>query len=142
MIQLQQTFKVSERRACEVVDQPRSSQRYLSQPRSDEGHLTKRMRELVERRPWFGYRWIGSLLRTKGWRVSDARVYRLWCREELKVPRKRRKRRGTGTSENGCQHRKAEHQDHTWCWNFVFDQTMNGSPLKWMSIPGSAWRSR
>ena len=34
--ELQTQFAVSERRACGVLDQPRSSQRYQSQPRSDE----------------------------------------------------------------------------------------------------------
>lgn len=132
--ELQQTFEVSERKACEVVDQPRSSQRYGSKPRGDEVPLTRRMRELVGRRPRFGYRRIGSLLRNEGWRASDTRVYRLWRREGLKVPGKRRKRRSLGASENGCQHRRAEHKDHTWCWDFVFDRTVNGSPLKWLSI--------
>jgi transposase InsO family protein len=92
------------------------------------------MRELVGRRPRFGYRRIGSLLRTEGWRASDTRVYRLWRREGLRVPRKRRKRRSLGVSENSCLQRKAEHPDHTWCWDFVFDRTVNGSPLKWLSI--------
>jgi len=132
--ELQQTFDVSQRRACAVVDQPRSSQRYVSQPRSDETSLTRRMRELVVRRPRFGYRRIGSLLRLEGWRASDTRLYRLWRREGLKVPRKRRKRRSLGTSGNACHVRRAGHKDHVWCWDFVFDRTLNGSPLKWLSL--------
>ena len=40
---LQEEFSVSERRACEVVDQPRSTQRYEAQPREDESALAKRM---------------------------------------------------------------------------------------------------
>jgi transposase InsO family protein len=92
------------------------------------------MRELVVRRPRFGYRRIGSLLRSEGWRASDTRLYRLWRREGLKVPCKRRKRRSLGSSTNACHLRKAEHKDHVWCWDFVFDRTTNGSPLKWLSI--------
>lgn len=26
------------------------------------------------------------------------------------------------------------HKDHVWAWDFVFDRTTNGSPLKWLSI--------
>jgi len=37
-------------------------------------------------------------------------------------------------SANSCQMRKAEHKDHTWCWDFVFDRTTSGSALKWLSI--------
>jgi putative transposase len=92
------------------------------------------MRELVRRRPRFGYRRIGALLRSEAWRASDTRVYRLWRKEGLKVPRKRRKRRSLGMSANGCHARQAEHQNHVWCWDFVFDRTTAGSALKWLSI--------
>ena len=91
---LQGKFDASERRACEVVDQPRSTQRYTGQPKDDEQKLVARMLELVRERPRFGYRRIAALLREEGWRVNVKRVYRLWRREGLKVPRKTRKRRG------------------------------------------------
>jgi transposase InsO family protein len=132
--ELQQTFDVSERRACRTVDQPRSTQRYESHPRDDEAVLTRRMLKLAKERPRFGYRRIASLLRREQWNASDTRVYRLWRREGLKVPQKRRKRRRLGTSENGCQWRRANHKNHVWCWDFVFDRTENGSTLKWLSI--------
>jgi transposase InsO family protein len=50
------------------------------------------------------------------------------------VPVKKRKKRRLGKSENGCVHRRAEHRDHVWCWDFVFDHTTSGSQLKWLSI--------
>lgn len=134
MQDLQQTFEVSERRACQVVDQPRSTQRYEAQPRDDEAGLTRRMLQLAKERPRFGYRRIGWLLRAEGWQASDTRVYRLWRREGLKVPQKKRKKRRLGSSENGCHLRKAEQKDHVWCWDFVFDRTTSGSPLKWLSL--------
>jgi putative transposase len=131
---LREKFAVSERRACEVLDQPRSCQRYEAQPRDDERALVKRMLQLVRRRPRFGYRRIAALLRSEAWRASATRIYRLWRREGLKVPRKKRKRRRLGKSENGCHRRRAEHKDHVWCWDFVFDHTTSGSTLKWLSI--------
>ena len=134
MQDLQQTFEVSERRACEVVDQPLSTQRYEASPRDDEAALTKRMLELVKERPRFGYRRIGRLLRNEGWQASDTRVYRLWRREGLKVPQKKRKRRRLGNSQNSCDLLKAQRKDHVWCWDFVFDHTTSGSQLKWLSI--------
>ena len=131
---LQAEFGVSERCACRVLEQPRSTQRYEAAPREDEPNLTKRMRHLARQRPRFGYRRIGCLLRAEGWPASNTRVFRLWRREGLKVPVKRRKRRRLGTSANGCHRRKPEHKDHVWCWDFVFDRTTNGSCLKWLSI--------
>jgi putative transposase len=133
-VKLQAEFSVSERRACQVIDQPRTSQRYQAQPRDDERALMKRMLQLVRERPRFGYRRIASLLRKEFWRASATRIYRLWRREGLKVPQKKRKRRRLGKSENGCHQRRAERKDHVWCWDFVFDHTTSGSTLKWLSI--------
>lgn len=132
--ELQDSFDVSERRACKVMDQPRSSQRYKSKPRDDEGPLVQRLLELVRERPRFGYRRIGSLLREEAWKASDTRVYRLWRREGLKVPRKKRKRRRLGSSENGCQRRRAAAANEVWAWDFAFERTTNGSLLKWLAI--------
>jgi putative transposase len=116
------------------LDQPRSSQRYEGRPRDDESALVKRMRELAGERPRFGYRRIAALLRRESWRASACRVHRLWRKEGLKVPQKRWKKRACGVDAHACHVRRAEHKDHVWCWDFVFDRTMNGSALKWLSI--------
>lgn len=92
------------------------------------------MREIAKERPRWGYRRVAWQLRRENLQASDTRVYRLWCREGLKVPQKRRKRRRLGMSENGCVQRRAEHKDHVWCWDFVFDRTTQGSVLKCLSI--------
>ena len=131
---LQGEFSVSERRACEVLDQPRSTQRHESKPRDDESALSQHMLEVARRRPRWGYRRVAWQLRQEGGQASDTRVYRLWRREGLKVPVKRRKKRRLGKSENGCLQRRAEHKDHVWAWDFVFDHTTSGSQLKWLSI--------
>jgi putative transposase len=62
-VKLQRKFAVSERRACRVIDQPRSCQRYAAKPWDDERALVKRMLHLVRERPRFGYRRIAALLR-------------------------------------------------------------------------------
>lgn len=132
--QLQAKFDVSQRRACEVLNQPRSSQRYQVQARNDEAALVTRMLELVREHPRYGYRMITAKLRQAGWEVNRKRVYRLWRREGLKVPRKKRKKRRLGRSQNACSRRRAEAVNHVWTWDFVFDRTTHGSPLKWLSI--------
>jgi transposase InsO family protein len=131
---LQEKFDASQRRACEVVDQPRSTQRYAGRIKDDEPKLVQRMLELVRQRPRFGYRRIAALMRAEGWDVNVKRIYRLWRREGLKVPRKTRKRRGLGSSANACHVRRAESKDHVWTWDFVFDHTTSGTTLKWLSI--------
>jgi putative transposase len=117
-----------------VIDQPRSSQRYQRRPREGEAELVKRMLELVKKHPRYGYRFVWALLRAEGFEVNRKRVYRLWRREGLKVPVKRRRKRRLGTSENGIMRHRATHADHVWAWDFVHDRTEDGRPLKWLSI--------
>jgi putative transposase len=133
--QLQEAFGVSERRACRVLGQPRSTQR--QQPKTtkeEEGRLVARMLELVRQHPRYGYRRIWALLRREGWRVNRKRVYRLWRQQGLKVPRKQRKKRRLGCSANSCVRRPAEHKDHVWAWDFLHDRTADGRPLKWLTL--------
>jgi putative transposase len=132
--ELRSKFGISERRACKAIDQPRSSQRFKAKPRSDEAPLVKRMLQLDRARPRFGYRRIGGLLVPEGWRAGLSRVFRLWQREGLKVPQKKRTKRRLGTSANGCHRRRAEGPNDVWCWDFIFDRTESGSQLKWLSV--------
>jgi len=48
---LRTTFGASERRACRVLRQPRSSQRQLPKTKEGEGRLVARMIELVRQHP-------------------------------------------------------------------------------------------
>ena len=134
MKHLQKQLGVSERRACGVIEQPRSSQRYRGRPRDGERELVGRMLELVRKHPRHGYRFVWSLLRGEGFEVNRKRVYRLWRQNGLKVPAKRHKKRRLGTSENGIVRHRATHRDHVWAWDFVHDRTEDGRPLKWLSI--------
>ena len=77
---------VSERRACRVPGQHRSTQRHVPQGRYDEERLVADMIELARQYGRYGYRRIVALLRDAGWLVNDKRVERLWRIEDLKVP--------------------------------------------------------
>jgi len=105
--QLQQTFGVSQRRACRVLGQARSTQRLAPKTSQEEERLVRRILELVRQRPRWGYRRITVLLRREGWRVNRKRVYQLWRQQGLKVPRKQRKKRRLGHSGNSCVRRPA-----------------------------------
>ena len=126
--------RVSERRACRTIGQPRSTQRYRPKRRDDEPSLVKRIHELVRAHPRYGYRRIWAMLRMEGWRVNRKRVYRLWKREGFKVVQKQRKKRRLGTSANGIVRHRPLHKDHVWCWDFIHDRDERGRPLKWFSL--------
>jgi transposase InsO family protein len=133
-----QRFDVSQRRACRLVGQHRSTQRQKTKKTQEapeeEGRLTRRMLELVRQHPRYGYRRVWALLRREGWRVNRKRVCRLWKAQGLRVPRKQHKKRRPGSSANGCVRRPAEHKDHVWAWDFLHDRTREGRPLKWFTL--------
>jgi transposase InsO family protein len=125
---------VSERRACLVLEQPRSTQRYAPREDEEEQRLVARIHELVREHPRYGYRFITALLKQEGWQVNRKRVYRIWQQEGFRVPRKQRKKRRLGSSAGGCVRRRAEYKNHVWAWDFVFDRTENGRSIKWLSL--------
>lgn len=132
--QLESRFDTSERHACRVIDQPRSTQRYAPRARDDEVALVRRIHELVRGHPRYGYRRIWALLRAEGWRVNRKRIWRLWKKEGFKVPRKQRKKRRLGQSANGIVRRRAEHKDDVWTWDFIHDRDEQGRALKCFAL--------
>lgn len=146
---LKQNFEISERRACRVIGQPRSTQRYTtSQPKEANQRLLKRMVALSEENPRYGYRRVWALLKREGWQVNKKRVHRLWREQGLKVSScKQRKRRRMGSSENGCTRRRAEHKDHV--WNLYENVKLQIGPRRWFRHAASptthspsSWRGR
>jgi putative transposase len=132
---LQKNFRVSERRACRVVDQPRSSQRYLSTKADKDAALAQMIVALSGQNPRYGYRRVWALLRREGWEVNKKRVHRLWREADLKVPAgRRRKRQRLGSSENGVARRRAEYPGHLWSYDLAMDATEDGRRLKMMPV--------
>jgi putative transposase len=124
----------SQRRVCRVLGQARSTQRYKAVPRDDDARLVQRMHELVRQHPRRGYRMMCGMLRLEGFRVNFKRVHRLWRREGFRVPQKQHKRRRLGHSENGIVRRRAEHKDHVWCVDFIYDRDERDRQLKCLSV--------
>ena len=125
---------VSERRACRVLGQARSTQRHRARGRADERRLASRIVELARAYGRYGYRRITALLRREGWRVNAKRVERIWRQEGLKVPRKQPKRGRLWLGDGTCIRRRAKHPSHVWSYDFVFDRTHDGRPLRMLTL--------
>jgi len=126
---------VSERRACKVLDQTRSTQRRELSPPSDEKQLTHDIIELASRYGRYGYRRITALLNNnRGWRVNHKRVERIWRSEGLKVPKKQPKRGRLWLNDGSCVRLRPEHKDHVWSYDFMIDRTANGKAFKVLNI--------
>ena len=125
---------VSERRACRVLGQHRSTQRKVPQTPDDEAALTADIIELARQYGRYGYRRITKMLRTAGWSVNKKRVERLWRREGLKVPRKQPKRRRLWLNDGSCIRLRAERSNHVWSYDFVADRTHDGRAYRMLCI--------
>lgn len=124
----QRRFGASERRACRVIGQARSTQRRPAPVRPPaEARLRTRLREISRAHPRWGYRRVRIELTKEGWSVNTKRVHRLWRDEELQVrPRKRKRHRGTSTIDEvlACS------PNEVWALDFQFDATADGRALK------------
>ena len=134
VLHLQEHLKGSERRACQVIAQPRATQRYRGVRREKDAPLVAALRRISTERPRAGYRAAAAHLRREGWTLNDKRAQRLWREEGLKVPRRQRKLRRLGSSANSAQRLRATRVNEVWSYDFVFDQTEDGQRLKWLPI--------
>jgi putative transposase len=104
-----EAFGVSERFACRVLGQHRSTQRKIAKARDDEAALTADIIALAIQYGRYGYRRITALLRNAGWVVNTKRVERIWRREGLKVPARQPKRKRLWLSDGSCVRLRPEH---------------------------------
>jgi putative transposase len=132
---IQETHGFSERRACRLLGQPRSTQRRTPPAVPDEEErIRARLRELARKRPRYGYRRLTVVLREEGFCVNHKRIQRL-CRDEgLRVLRRPKKRYRTGVSTFPGARLRAAHPDHVWAIDFLFDQTADLRTLKILAI--------
>jgi putative transposase len=126
--------RVSERRACMVLGQARSTQRRRAIIPDDEPQLVKEIIRLAKKYGRYGYRTITDLLRNDGWKVNHKRVARLWRREGLKVPRKQPKKGRLWLQDGSCVRLPATHKDHVWSYDFVSERTHDGRPMRLLNI--------
>ena len=125
---------MTERRACRVVGQPRSTQRLKPPvPSDDELALRAFLRDFSKRRPRWGWRRAAVEARKAGWRANHKRIHRLWIAEGLRVPYRKRKKplRGIGQPVGAmCPIQP----NVVWAMDFQFDQTRDGGMLKILNV--------
>jgi transposase InsO family protein len=125
---------VSERRACQVLGQPRTTQRRAHQVPEDDEVLTERIVALASEYGRYGYRRVTGLLVAEGFRVNHKRVARIWRQEGLKVPAKQRKRGRLWFNDGSCVRLRALYTDHVWSYDFVAERTRDGRAFRLLTI--------
>ncbi len=131
---VRKALSVSERRACKVLGQPLSTQRYIQKIPVDEEKLVSRIIDLATQYGRYGYRRITAMLRNEGWRVNHKRVERIWRQEGLKVPQKQPRRGRLWLTDGSCIRLRPERKDHVWSYDLAMIRTTDGKPVRILVI--------
>ncbi len=131
---LVERFGVSERRACRVVGQHRSTQRREPRPEPEaDVKLRRRLRRFARNHPRMGWRKAHTVVRREGYCVNHKKLRRLWREEGLRrpPPKKNKRRRHGGLDGTPL---RATYRNHVWGLDFEFDETADLRRLKLLNI--------
>ena len=127
----QETYRVSQRRACGTFGVARSSVCYRS-IRPVQEPLRARIREITSTRVSYGFRRVHVLLRREGWKVNLKRVHRLYRDEGLALRSKKPKRR---RAVQARQERPAARlPNERWSMDFMSDALADGRKLRVLTV--------
>ena len=127
-------LKISERRACKVIGQIRSTQRYIPVENPEQEVLEQRVVEIAEEFGRYGYRQVTDMLNMEGFDVGKDRVFSIWQREGLKIPQKQPKRSRLWLADGSTIRLRPEYKNHVWSYDFVSDQNYGGKKFKILNI--------
>ncbi len=129
-----QKLKVSERLACRVIGQLRTTQRYQKVVNADRERIRSRIIALAKEYGRYGYKTITSMLQMEGFEVGKDLVYRVWQEEGLQVPHRQPKRSRLWLADGSCVRLRPMHRNHVWSYDFVSEQTHDGRKFRILNI--------
>ena len=118
--------------ACRALGVSRSSYYRSGRSSLESRRIRKEVLELSAKHPRYGYRRITALLRREGFEVNGKRVARIRREEGIKVSKKQRRMKRLGIST--AERQRAERPGQVWSWDFVADQTENGSSFRILTL--------
>lgn len=130
VVYLEETYEMSERRACKTAGADRTMIRYRAR-RPDDEALRVRMIEIAHDRRRFGYRRLHVLLKSEGLVQNRKKTERLYREEGLKVRRRRGRRRAIGTR---APIPVAAEPNARWSLDFVHDQLVCGRRFRVLNV--------
>lgn len=128
---MQESYRVSLRKACRASGTAMSSMQYRS-VRPPQEPLRSRIKEIAHARVSYGHRRVHVLLRREGWTINLKRVYRLYREEGLSLRRKRPQRR---RAVQPRQERPAGRlPNERWSMDFMSDALADGRRLRVLTV--------
>lgn len=94
--------------------------------------MHKQIVKLSQQHPRYGYRRITALLRREGLTINPKRVQRLRRMEGIQVRQRQRRMRRVGPQQS--ERLRASKTRQVWSWDFVEDQTENGSRFRILTL--------
>ena len=128
---MQESTKISERRACQLVGLSRTVLHYASKAQPENEQLQARLVELAGERRRFGYRRLHALVRREGVSVNHKRLYRLYSDAGLTV-RRRKRRHGVAVERQALA--LPSGPNDVWSMDFVSDALASGRRIKVLTI--------
>jgi putative transposase len=119
------------RRACALVRVARSALNYSSRMKDKDALLSTRLRLIAGTHTRYGYRRATALIKQEGELINPKRVYRLWRKAGLSLPRRRPRKRVRAVSLRPLEPTQA---GQVWAYDFVFDSCANGQKLKMLTV--------
>ena len=118
--------------ACRAIALARSSYYRPRAVSRTHRRVHKQIMALSEKHPRYGYRRITALLRRDGLTINPKRVQRLRRMEGLQVRQKQKRMRRLGPQQS--ERLRASKPRQVWSWDFVEDQTENGTRFRILTL--------
>jgi transposase InsO family protein len=120
---------LSQRAACRWSGTSRAVSRYkLHRPDQDAEYL-KKMRSAAQVNPRYGYRRVAVV---SG--VGSGSAWRLWKRYGFKIEAQRTRKPRKKDKSTTPLPQQAEHPNHVWTYDILFDRLADGCPFKTLSV--------
>jgi len=123
-------FKMSERRACKLIELSRATLQYKPKKRDDKV-IRERLKELALQRRRFGSPRLHVMLRREGLVINHKRTERIYKEEGLSLRIRKRKKRA---SMLRVELSKPEGVNQRWSMDFMSDQLYNGRRFRVLTI--------
>ncbi len=133
--EVRKAWRLSERRACDILTVNRRAVRYRALRSNDDAPLRMRIKDLAAARIRYGQRRIYVLLRREGWRVNIKRVARIYRAEGLAIRTKMPRRRRAPVLREAIAPLTAPNQ--SWAMDFMHDILADGTKIRLLTIVDS-----
>jgi putative transposase len=118
--------------ACRALGLARSSYYEVPHSTPQSRRMRQRIVALSQKHTRYGYRRITALLRRDGLEINAKRVQRVRRQEALQVSKRQRRTKRLGLST--AERQRANKVNDVWSWDFVEDQTENGTRFRILTL--------